>query len=330
MRRAGRRGFLLAVGALAASKYLYAQEPDKVWRIGFLVQERRPVSLESHRFGAFPRELRKLGYIEGRNLVIEWRFADGISERLPGLAAELVGLKVDVILSATTPTTAAAKKATTTIPIVMASVGDPVGSGFVKSLAQPGGNITGLSNLTGELGPKHLEIMASLVPNLSRVAVLMNPANSSNAAILKSIQAAARRTGVTVVPIEARTPREIEGAFAVMAREHAAALIMAPDALFAQEARQIAMLAIEHRLPSIDGLSESVYAGCLMSYGQNRAENYRLAATYVDKILKGAKPGDLPVEQATKFELFVNGRTARSLGIKIPNSILVRADKVIE
>ena len=274
--------------------------------------------------------MRDLGYVEGKNLVIEWRFADGMSERLPGLAAELVQLKVDVIVAATTPATAAAQKATTTIPIVMASVGDPVGSGFVKSLAHPGGNITGLSNLTGDLGRKHLELLLILLAKLSRVAVLTNPANSTGATILTSIQAAAQRTGVLVLPIEARSPQEIESAFSLMTREKAEAFIMATDALFAQQYRQIVELASKLRLPSIDGLREFAEAGGLMSYGTNRAENYARAATYVDKIFKGAKPGDLPVEQPTKFELVVNAKTAKALSIKIPQAILVQATEVIE
>jgi putative ABC transport system substrate-binding protein len=327
-----RRRLVIALGASAINVPFasFAQQQGKVWRVGILVQERRPASLDSHRLGAFQKGMRELGYIEGKNLVIEWRFADGISERLPSLAAELVRLRVDAILAATTPPTAAAQKATTTIPIIMASVGDPVGSGFVKNLAQPGGNITGLSNLTGDLGPKHLEFLLILLPKLSRVAVLMNPANSTGATILKSIQAAARRIGVAVLPVEAGNPQEIGSAFSLMTREKAGALIVAPDALFAQQDRQIAELAAKHRLPSIDGLREAAEAGILMSYGQNRAENFTRAAVYVDKIFKGTKPADLPVEQPTKIELIINLKTAKALGLTIPQDLLLRADKVIE
>jgi putative tryptophan/tyrosine transport system substrate-binding protein len=327
-----RRKLVIALGAsaLAAPLASFAQQKGKIWRVGVLVQERRPASLESHRFGAFPMGMRNLGYVEGENLVIEWRFADGVPERLPGLAAELVQIKVDVILAATTPPTAAAQKATTTIPIVMASVGDPVGSGFVKSLAHPGGNITGVSNLSGDLGGKHLEFLLALLPKLSRVAVLTNPANSTSANILMSIQAAARRSGVMVLPIEAHNPQEIESAFLLMTREKVGALIIVSDALFAQQSRQIAELATNHRLPSIDGLREFAEVGGLMSYGTNRAEHYTRAATYVDKIFKGAKPADLPVEQATRFEFIVNGKTAKLLGLTIPNELLLHADKVIE
>ena len=324
---------LLALGVALglAPVATLADQPTRIWRVGVLVQEKRPVSIENHhRFGAFAKELRRLGYIEGDNLVTEWRFADGVSERLPALAAELVRLKVDVIVAATTPPTAAARKATSTIPIVMASVGDPVGSGFVANLAHPGGNITGFSNLTGELGPKYLELLLTLVPQLSRVAVLINPGNSTSAPILKDIEAAAQRSGVTVVPIAADNPKKIDEAFYVMLQEHAGAFITVPDALFVQQAGQIAKLAIEHRLPSMDGIREAVYAGGLMSYGQDRAENYRLAATYVDKILKGVKVSDLPVVQATKFEIIINSKTARALGIVIPQSLLLRADQVIE
>jgi putative tryptophan/tyrosine transport system substrate-binding protein len=329
-----RRKLLIALGAgggaLALPIASLAQQQAKIWRVGVLVQERRPASLESHRFGAFPLGMRNLGYVEGENLVIEWRFADGVPERLPGLAAELVQIKVDVILAATTPPTAAAQKATTTIPIVMASVGDPVGSGFVKSLAHPGGNITGVSNLSAELGGKHMEFLHALLPKLSRVAALTNPANSTGAKILVSIEAAARRNGVTVLTTEARNPQEIESAFLVMIREKVGALIVVSDALFAQQNRQIAELAAKHRLPSIDGLREFAEVGGLMSYGTNRADHYTRAATYVDKIFKGAKPADLPVEQATRFEFIVNGKTAKLLGLSIPNELLLQADKLIE
>lgn len=308
-----------------------ADQPARIWRVGVLVQEKRPRSIESeHRFGALVKELRRLGYIESENLITEWRFADGVSARLPGLAAELVRLKVDVIVAATTPPTAAAQKATSTVPIVMASVGDPVGSGFVTNLARPGGNITGFSNLTGELGPKYLELLLAVVPHVSRVAVLMNPTNSSSAPILKGIEDSAQRRGVAVVPIAAGNPRELDDAFSMMVHEHIGAFITVPDAFFVQQAGQIAKLAMEHRLPSIDGIREAVYAGGLMSYGQDRAENYRLAATYVDKILKGARVSDLPVVQAAKFEIVINSGTAAALGISIPPSLLLRADRVIE
>jgi putative ABC transport system substrate-binding protein len=327
-----RRQLLIAFGASALGAPLasLAQQQTKIWRVGFLSPRSRPTSLDSDYFGAFPRGMRDLGYVEGRNLVIEWRFADGEYGRLPGLAAELVQMKVDVIVAVGTPSTQAAMKATTTIPIVIASQSDPVGSGLVKSLAHPGGNITGLSNIDGDIGPKHLEMLLSVVPKLPRVAVLMNPDNSSHATILRNLQAAAQRSRVAILPTEARTPKEIETAFSVMTREHAGAVIALSDPLFTQQRHQIAEQATRNRLPSASGNQEYAEAGGLLSYGQNRVELFRRAATYVDKILKGAKPADLPVEQPTKVELVINMKTAKALGIRIPQSILVRADRVIE
>ena len=205
-----------------------------------------------------------------------------------------------------------------------------MGSGFVTNLARPSGNITGFSNLTGELGPKYLELLLTLAPHVSRIAVIMNSANSTSGTILKGIQDAAQRANVAVVPIAVDNPRGIDDAFSVMIQEHVGAFITVPDALFVQQANQIAKLAMQHRLPSIDGIREAVYAGGLISYGQDRAENYRLAATYVDKLLKGARVSDLPVVQAAKFEIVINMRTARALGIVIPQSLLLRANKVID
>lgn len=327
-----RRKFLFALGAgaLAAPLSSFAQQQGKVWRVGFLAHRSRPASLDSDFYGAFPRGLRELGYVEGKNLVIEWRFADGKVERLPDLAAELVRLKVDVIVTSSTPTTSAAQKATTMIPIVMGPVADPVGSGFVKSLARPEGNITGLTNILVDISPKHLEMLLSMVPKLTRVAVLINPDNSSNIPMLKSVQAAAQRTSVKILPVEARSPQEIESAFSTMARQNTGAGIVMLDPFFFQQRRQIAELARKHRLPSISATTEYAEAGGLMGYGPNLADIYRRAATYVDKIFKGAKPGDLPVEQPTKFELVINGKTAKALGLIIPQSLLISADKVIE
>jgi len=274
--------------------------------------------------------MRELGYVEGKNLVIEWRSADGKYERFPLLAAELVQLKVDVIVTVTTPATSAAQKATTTIPIVMGTTGDPVGNGFIKSLARPGGNITGLTSIVSDLGPKHMEMLLSMVPRLSRVAVLLNPDNLAHIGVLKNVQAAAQRTSLKILPVKARTPQEIENAFSLMTREHAGAVIVAGDGFLTQQRRQIAELAVKNRLPSITGIKEYPETGGLMSYGQNLADQYRRAAVYVDKILKGAKPGDLPVEQPTRLALVINRKTAKALGLTIPQSLLIMADKVIE
>ena len=320
---------VLSTSALVAPFRSFAQQQGKVWRVGFL-SLRRPASLDSDFLGEFPQGMRELGYVEGKNLVIEWRFADGEVERLPVLAAQLVRLKVDVIVASSTQAVSVAQKATSTVPIVMGNSGDPVGSGFVKSLAHPGGNITGLSNINVDLSPKLLEMLLSMVPKLSRVAVLVNPANSSHGARLKTVQAAAQRVRVKILPVEAKTAQEIEPAFSMMRRENAGAVIVHSDAIFNAQVRQIAELAEKHRLLSIAGIREYVDAGCLMSYGPSFASMYRRAAIYVDKIFKGAKPAELPVEQPTKFEFVINRKTAKALGLTIPQSLLVSADKVIE
>jgi len=262
--------------------------------------------------------------------VIEWRFADGEYERLPALAAELVKLKVDVILAVGPPVIIAAQKSTATIPIVIVTGLDPADAGFVKSLARPGGNVTGISNLSSEISAKQLEMLLTMGPKLSRVAVLVNPTNPAHATVVKSIGAAAEQAGVKIISVEARTAQEIETGFSLMRKENANAIIVALDQFLMQQRRQIAELATKNRLPSIATLREYVEDGGLMSYGVNMADQFRSAAIFVDKILKGAKPGDLPIEQPTKFELVINRHTAKALGIKIPNSILVQAAKVIE
>jgi putative ABC transport system substrate-binding protein len=325
-----RRKFIIALGAgaLASSLRSFAQS-GKVWRVGFLSQVRRPASLDSDVFGAFLQGMRGLGYIEAKNLSMEWRFADGNYERLPELAAELAQLKVDVIVTQGTPDTRAAQKATTTIPIVMANVADPVGSGFVASLAHPGGNITGLSNLLGGVVTKQLEMLLGMVPGLARVGVLINPGNPSNIGSLKSIQASAHKAQVKTLQVEARTPSEIDTAFTRMVTGKVGAVIIAGDGFLNQQQNRISDLAAKHRLPAISVRREYVEAGGLMSYGQNQADGFRRAATFVDKILKGAKPSDLPVEQPTKFELFINRKTAKALGLAIPQPLLISADEVI-
>jgi putative ABC transport system substrate-binding protein len=249
---------------------------------------------------------------------------------IPDLAAELVQLKVDVFVTPGIQASSAAQKATTTTPIVMFAVADPVGSGLIHSLARPGGNITGLTNISRELAPKQLEMLLSLAPKLSNVAFLVNPTNSYYATVLDHVRTAAGRLGVKVLPVEARTPQEIETAFSMMRRQNAGAALVQSDPFLNQQFSQIAELAVKNRLPSIAVFSEYAEAGGLMSYGQNLAGEIRRAATYVEKILKGAKPGDLPVEQPTKFELIINGKTAKALGLKIPQSLLIMADKVIE
>jgi putative ABC transport system substrate-binding protein len=307
-----------------------AQQPPKIRRIGLLFLLSRQSALETGRYAAFTEGMRELGYVEGKNLAIERRYADGKPERLPGLAAELINLKVEVLVTAGTVATGAAQKATTTIPIVMANASDPVGSGFVKSLAHPEGNITGLSSLTADASPKYLELLRSVAPKLSRIALLMNPGNSSHLVTRKHLEVAAQRINVTILPVQAQSPAEIDQAFPEIVKEKARAIIVAPDSFFAQQRRQIAALATANNLLSISARREYVEAGFLLSYGQSSGHNFRRAAAYVDKVFKGAKPGELPVEQPTHFELFMNGTTAKKLGIKIPTELLVRVDKVIE
>ena len=288
------------------------------------------MSLDTDYVGAFLKGMRELGYVEGKNLVIEWRFAEGRTELLPVLAAELVRMQVDVIVINGTAAAIAAQKATATIPIVFPNTGDPVGAGFVKSLARPGGNMTGLSNISSDIVAKHLEMLLSMVPKLSRVAVLLNPTNKPNISNLERVQSAAQKTSVKILPVEARTASEIDKAFSAMAQDKAGAVIVINDTFFIQQQRQIAELAAKNRLASISMVREYAEAGGLMSYGSSISDNWRRVATYVDKIFKGAKPADLPVEQPTKFELVINGKTAKALGLTIPQSLLISADKVIE
>jgi putative ABC transport system substrate-binding protein len=327
-----RRKLIVALGtsALAAPFRSFAQQQGKVSRIGFLSMRPPTASNPDASYRAFVQGMHELGYVEGKNLLIESRSADGKDERLAGLAAELVRLKVDVILAAGVQPTSAAQKATSTIPIVMGNNLDPVGSGFVASLARPGGNITGLSNLIGDLGPKHFEMLRRMAPKLSRMAILVNPTNSGHATILKTVQTVAQKSSVKILSVSAQRPQEIVSAFSTMTRNHTEAVIVANDLFLNQQERQIAQLAASNRLPSIAAVQEYVEDGGLMSYGPSFPEIYRRSATYVDKIIKGAKPGDLPVEQPTKFELVINRKTAKNLGLTIPQSLLIMADKVIE
>ncbi len=319
----------LSAGALAAPLACFAQQQrSKVARIGLL--EPTSASSSANLREALIRGLRELGYMEGKNIIIEERWADGKYEHLPGLAAELVKMKVDVILAAGTPAVQAAQQATTTIPIVMVRTGDPVGSGLVASLSRPGRNITGLSNMSAEVASKYLELLRAAVPKLSRVTVLVNPANPIHSDLLKRVQATEKTNGVTISPVEASTASQIEAAFGAMTRERAGALIVLADPFFSSQARRIAGLAAQQRLPTMFWTRGPVESGGLMSYGQNNAEHYYRAATYVDKILKGAKPGDLPVEQATKIEFVINLKTAKAIGLTIPQQLILQADKVIE
>ncbi len=320
----------LGVGALNAQRGAFAQQAGKIWRIGFLGFASRPASIDSHVFGGFPRGMRELGYVEGKNLSIEWRFADGQRERLAELAAELVRLKVDVIVVSASSATIAAQSATAAIPIVFAAVNDPVSQEMVKSLARPGGNITGRANITDDLGPKRMELLLGMLPKVSRMAVLVDSSGAVQGRAGELLPAAAQKRRVTLVRLEAGTPQEIERAFATMVREKVGALIVLFTPLFNQQRNQIAELAAKHKLPTVTGDRGFVEAGCLMSYGASLTDDFHRLASYVDKIFKGAKPSDLPVEQPTRFELVINDKTARSLGLKVTPELLLQADKVIE
>ena len=324
-----RRTFLFAAagGLLAARLAVAGQPTGKIYRIGFLSPS---ASADPSILDAFREGLRELGYVEGRNIAIASRWAEGKYDRLPGLAAQLVDLKVDIIVATAVPAIRAAKEATRTIPIIMAVVVDPMATGLVASLALPGENITGLSSMAPEVTGKQLEMLKEVVPKASLVAVLWNPANAGNAPQVRQAQNAARALGVRLQPLEARGPSEIDSAFATMTSEQAGAVIVLVDAMFLDHRTQIADLAARRRLPAVYGLSDHAEAGGLMAYGPNRLAIVRRAATYVDKILKGAKPGDLPIEQPTRFALVINPKTAKALGLTIPPSLLQRADQVIE
>jgi putative ABC transport system substrate-binding protein len=317
---------VLALGLLAAPLVAPGQQPrGKTARVGFLHFVSSPLLDE-----AFQEGLRELGYVEGQNIVIEYRSADGKDERLPGLAAELVRMKVDVIVTASPPATEAAKRATSTVPIVFALSADPVAAGLVASLARPGGNITGLATISAEVVGKQLELLKRVAPKVSRVAVLQNPSNPGHALMLPQAEGAARALGVQLQVLKARTPSEIEVAFAAMRSQRADGALVLRDAVFRERRAQIVALAAKSRLPAVYGLREEAEAGGLMAYGASVPQLFRRAATYVDKILKGAKPADLPVEQPTKFELVINLKTAKALGLTIPSSLLGQADQVIQ
>lgn len=305
------------------------QRQAKVHRIGIL-SARKISSLDADpQFAAFFAGMRELGYVRGKDFIVEYRSADGDYERLPQLAAELIALQVDVILAAGGPTVAAAQKATSRIPIVIATAGDPVGSGFVRSLARPGGNITGLTDVAADMGFKLLDTLLSAVPGLSPIGVLMNPGNPSHPTYLASIDDGAHRARVSVLRAPARNASEIEPAFNLMVREKVRGVIALTDAAFNSELEQIAALAARYRLPCVSGHRQYVHAGGLISYGVSFPHNFHRAATYVDRILKGVNPADLPVEQSSRFELAVNLKTAKALGLSIPDAVLIRADEVV-
>ncbi len=323
-----RRTFLALVpGSLLAAPLAAEAEQGSIPRIGFLHFGSPVPSVE---VDAFRQGLRELGYIEGQNIALEVRFASGRVERLPELAAELVRLKPDVIVTPATPPSLSAKQATRTIPIVFAGIADPVGAGLISNFARPGGNITGVASISAELGGKRLGLLKEVTPKASRVAVLYNPADRANVLVLKQLQESAPALALTLQPVEVRGPGEFASAFVAITRERAHALFGASGVLTLEHKRILVDLAAKNRIPAMWGHRQFVEAGGLMSYAVNFYDQVRRAATYVDKILKGAKPADLPVEQPTKFELVINLKTAKAIGLTVPPSLLQRADQVIE
>ena len=317
--------FIVCAVLFALCVSVEAQQPPKIPRIGWLGAART----SAPRMEAFRHGLHELGYAEEKNIFIEYRYAEGKLDRLPALAAELVRLDVDVIVAGSPQATRSAKQATSKIPIVMAFDDDPVGSGFVASLARPGGNITGLSTLFPEMSGKQLELLKEIVPKVSRVAVLGNATQPGNPQALREINLTADGFGVQIQYLEVRGPKDIETAFREASKERADAVLVLSTTILYFNRRQVSDLALKSRLPTIYGRPEYVEAGGLVYYGPSYVDLYRRAAVYVDKILKGAKPADLPVEQPTKFELIVNLKAAKQIGLTIPNKVLAKADRVI-
>jgi putative ABC transport system substrate-binding protein len=328
-----RRQFIVLLGGAAAPSMFWppaagAQAAGKIWRVGFVAGGTS--SLVPAFYGAFLEGMRSLGYVEGRNVAVEWRFAEGKDERYAEFGAELVRMKVDVIVLATPAAIPAIRRATGTIPIVMGYSTDPVGNGFVASMARPGGNITGLASSADEVTSKQLEMLASVVPGATRVAYLARSAARGGTAVAEAAQVEGGKLGITIVPVSAGTAQEIEDAFAGSARAGVQAMVVSPEAFFFDHMERIAQLALAARLPTMFGQRQYVDAGGLMSYGENLTDFFRRAAFFVDRILKGAKPAELPIEQSTYFKLVINRRTADVLGIAITPALRVLADEVIE
>lgn len=321
-------GFLLAVGILLGSLAAQAQQTRNVSRIGFLGNS--TAALEASLVGAFREGLRDLGYVEGQNVQIEYRWAEGKYDRFPALIGELLAQKVAVLVTAGTPATLAVKKATTSVPLVMIAVGDPVGTGIVPSLNYPGGNITGLTSISTEMDAKRLELLREVVPTVSYIAVLWNAASPLQVLAEKQVQAAAQELRMKVLSLGVKTEEDIKDALTVMAREQPDALLVLADRLLLHHRALIMDFAMRHRLPGVYAYRELVEAGGLMSYGPSYADMHKRAAYFVDRILKGVKPGDLPVEQPPTFELVINLKVAKALGLTIPQSVLLRGTEVIQ
>jgi putative tryptophan/tyrosine transport system substrate-binding protein len=321
--------FALALGLLAAPLTAEAQPGGKVWRVGYLMSGFREGPGSNPNLVPFSQSLHELGYVQGRNLTLEIRYAEGRTERFPALAAELVNLKVDVLVAASTPAALAAKQATSTIPIVMLAVGEPLQVKLVDSLAHPGGNVTGLSLVAPELAAKRLDLLKQALPKLSRVTVLWNSANLGMKSRFEETQAGAQSLGVALQSVTVQSPDDFEPLFAAMTRDRPESLLVLADTVTVANRQRTVDFAARNRVPAIYEARMFVDTGGLMSYGVDFSDHYRRAAIYVDKILKGAKPADLPVEQPTKFELVINMKTAKALGLTIPQSLLLRADEVI-
>jgi putative ABC transport system substrate-binding protein len=324
------RAILLGCLLLAAGVTGFAQpqQAGRTYRVGFLAMGSPAVT--EPMLGHFRSAMSELGYVEGRNLVIEQRWTDGTTERLPELAGQLVAAKVDLILAWGTPPVGAAKQVTKTTPVVMVGVADPIGAGFVPSLARPGGNLTGVTNIASDHSGKILELLTQVVPNVRTVAVLRNPGNGAHGSLLRDVETAARSRQVQLQVFTAGKPDDLEATFASIGRAKADAVVFLADPMFFGQRTQIAELALRYRLPTGFARRENVDAGGLLAYGPSLSQQIRRAATFVDRILRGAHPADLPVEQPTRLELVINARTAKALGIAIPQSIFMRADEVIE
>jgi putative ABC transport system substrate-binding protein len=330
-----RRTIITQLGATAVSASLLpparAQQPRKVWRIGFISTQTRPVALEPSMWGGFLQGMRELGYVEGRDFVMEWRFAEGRPELYPVLGAELVSAKVDVFVVSAGALVAPVQQASSTIPIVVTNSTDPVGTGLIASLARPGGNVTGLATSLDDTTPKQLQLLAQTVaPSLSRVGLLFDPDNVGSPTVLKNAQASASTAGVQLVQARLRNQQEVDNALTLLIKERVQAFIVAGAPIAVLLRQRIAEFAIANRLPTIFPQREYVEAGGLMSYGESFRDFNRRAAFYVDKIIKGAKPADLPVQQPTRFFLTINRKTAEALGLSIPLELLVLADEIIE
>ncbi len=327
-----RRDLFRVLGLALASRPLQslAQDPEKVWRVGILVSRRRPESLETDPYGNVSRGLRERGYVEGRNVVFEWRFAGGDYAKLPGLAADLVKARVDIIVTDGTQSIRAAENATSSVPIVFVGGTDLVARGLVKSMAHPGGNVTGVALLLSETMGKQLELLTRMAPGLARVALVFNPANEAHPSLVEEVRKAGLKMGVQVLPFGALAPVEIVNAFLSAEKAKAQALMWTVDSFLNQQAQQFAGLAAKHRLPSISGFWDYALFGGLLNYGSRPAETWIGVVDYIDRILRGASPADLPVQQPTKIFLVINRKTAKALGLTIPPDLLVLADKVIE